>query len=543
MKKGQEHVLDIRRVSRRDFLKGATTAGAGLFLSQVLGCAPVAPAQVPAVQATPVARKAMTIGLIGEPAGLGTVQRTGIQGGQVNSNIIQNLARSNLEKHAVEPELAEDWSQEDELTWVVKLKEGVQWQKGYGELTAEDVAYTVMYQIDNETFQAGTSFFTVDSVKARDKYVVEYTLTAPFGAFPSVVLDYGGSIVSKNAHEEMGDEEFHRNPVGTGPYQLESWTSGSHLVLRKHPDYWRPDRPKLDEITCRFIPEATVRLQALRRGEIDYMDHPESSDVPDLREGEVEGIAYNSVAGWNWDYMAFTFPPYIEEDFPTQTQAVRQAMSYALDRQAIVDAIYFGEATVTDNPIPPGFLGHRPSPIRYPARGDLDRAKALMAEAGVDSFDIECITSDKEWIRRAIEIGADQLSEIGINVSLQGLDVGTWTDRWIQRHDFQMLWEDISIVSPDPDSTVYWFHHTDTVGWHGWDNGPVDEWLDEARAVTDSDRREELYHQVVDRVLEACPYIYVCHVNIVRLWNDGLAGFLPTGQEFVLFLEDVEWAT
>src|SRR5690606_19872409 len=157
------------------------------------------------------------------------------------------------------------------------------------------------------------------------------------------------------------------------------------------------------------------------------------------RAGRIDGIQYAGVPGWNWDYMAFTFPPYIAAEFPTQIKEVRQAISYAIDREILVEEIYAGEAMVSDSPIPPGCLAYRPSPIKYPKNADIQKAQELMRRAGVSSFDLEIITSDKEWLRRETELVAAMLSEIGINVKVQGLDVGTWTDRWINRRDFEAL--------------------------------------------------------------------------------------------------------
>lgn len=523
---------------RRALKAGAVAAGS-------LGAPSLLTASGQAAQATPPAvissaRQDLIVGLFGEPPQLNEFYRTEIQGSQVSYNIYNKLVRINFETREVDPELAEAWDMEDELTWVLKLREGVMWHGDWGEFTADDVVFTFNYIIDEETFQVGTALFPVESATARDTYTVEVKLKQPFAAFLPVTCDYGGIIMSRAAHEEMGPDAYGRAPVGTGPYVFDSWQSGSQIVLRKNQNYWQPDVPILDEISFRFIPDASVRLAALQNGEIDFMDHPNAVDVPEVRDTGVPGLAYHSVPGWNWDYMAFTFPPYAPEDAPWNIKEVRQAISYAIDRQTIVDEIYNGEALVSDSPIPPGFLAYRDVPIRYPRNADLARAQELMAQAGVSGFDLELITSDKEWLRREAELVSAMLSQIGINVSVQGHDAGSWVERWFG-HQFQALIEDISIVAPDTDATVYWFHYPGSNSYHGWPRPDVHEMLDEARTTFEPEQRVDLYHQIVDAVQEDCPYIYLNHVNIVRLYNEQLQGLQLSNQEYVLLLHRAYW--
>lgn len=526
-----------RPITRRRVLGAGAVASGSLAATSLLATGAAAQSTDPA----PVgSRKDLIVGLFGEPAQLNEFYRTGVQGGQVSHNIYNKLVRINYETRDVDPELAESWEMEDELTWVLKLREGVMWHGDWGEFTSDDVIFTFNYILEEETFQVGTALFPVEGATARDKYTVEVKLKQPFAAFLPVTCDYGGVIMCKAAHEAMGQDAYGRAPVGTGPFIFDSWQSGSQIVLKKNPNYWEPNVPLLDEITFRFIPDASVRLAALRNGEIDFMDHPNAEDVPELRDTGISGIEYHSVPGWNWDYMAFTFPPNAPEDAPWNIKEVRQAISYAIDRQTIVDEIYYGEALVSDSPIPPGFLAYRDVPIRYPKNADLAKAQELMAQAGVSGFDLEVITSDKEWLRREIELVGAMLSQIGINVKVQGLDVGAWTERWFS-HQFQALLEDISIVAPDTDATVYWFHHPGSNTYHGWPSQEVADLLNQARSSFDPEARVGLYHQVVDAVLEDCPYIYLNHVNIVRLFNEKLEGLRLSNQEYILRLHTTYW--
>src|ERR1700681_2462301 len=120
-------------------------------------------------------------------------------------------------------------------------------------------------------------------------------------------------------------------------------------------------------------------------------------------------------------------------DLPSHNKLVRQAISYAIDREAIVNEIYYGEGTITDNQIPDGFLGYRKGLLRYPKNGDLKKAKELMAQAGVSGYEVEVITNDKDWLRKELELVSAMVSQIGINYKIRYADIGGYNNVWINR--------------------------------------------------------------------------------------------------------------
>jgi len=562
--------MEKKKVTRRKFLKVAGTVGLwlGAAASSLLeACAPKptpapappeapTPAPVPPEAPTPTpvpptaaptvvpsVRKDLVVGLHADVPSFGAFTKLGETGPKVNESIIRRLARVSHETFQPEPELAVEWAMEDPTTWVIKLREGVQWHKGWGEVTAEDVEYTINYIVENQAYKYGTGILNVDYVKARSKYVVEVKLTQPFLAFPQVTMDHGGDICCKKAHLEMGEEEYKINPIGCGPFQFEEWVSGSHVIIKKFPDYWNPDQPKVEEVVFPIIPDASVRLAALEKGEIDWMDRINGKDIPRVRE--LEGFTFENVPGWNWDCLAFGFAPYIDakyvtEDFPTQIKEVRQAISYAISRQDIIDAVYYGEGQPSDSPIPEGFPGYRPWPLKYPPEGDLETAKSLMAQAGVDGFDAEVIgLATMPWHVQELEVIAEQVKPLGINLSITAVEEGMWHERWYE-HNFTMGMREISMVSADTDSCLYWFHRSGAKHWQGWPNAP-DEWLDGARAETDPEKQKELYIKITDRVIDECPYIFTGHVNVIRLYDERLTGFRPWRVYFIMTLDDVGW--
>jgi len=236
------------RNSRRTFLKLSTAAGAmGLLSGRT--------ARLAAAQAKGSGKRELVYGAFGgDPGNLSPVIRWDISAGIVMNNIFDNLVQVNYQTRRLEPLLAESWKNIDPLTWQIKLREGVKWHKGYGEVTAEDLVYTWNYHAATKSWQTTAALFAVEGGKPVGKYVAAVKLKQPFGAFPGVVMGYGGLLVSKKAHEEMGPEKHSRNPVGNGPFVFESIVGGKEVVVKKNPDYWKKGLPHLEQIVFRTIP-------------------------------------------------------------------------------------------------------------------------------------------------------------------------------------------------------------------------------------------------------------------------------------------------
>jgi peptide/nickel transport system substrate-binding protein len=510
-----------KSVTRRGFTAGAI--GTGLLLRT---------GQAPALAQ---GKRDLRVGVFGGEFGnLSPVIRYDIQGGLIVYNVFDSLVEIDFAKRTIEPMLATEWSNPDPLTWRIKLREGVKWQKGFGEFTADDVVYCWNFHLESKSFQVGTALFPVDTVKADGKYVLEVKTKAPFGAFPGVTMGYGGTIISAKAHKEMGNQAYSATPVGNGPFQIES-KRGTEVVLVKNADYWKKGFPKLDKVIYRAIPDSTTRLQALMKNEFDFITHPDPKEVAATRKNT--NFTVTSIPGWEWDFQQFNLKA--KPDAPWQNKLVRQAISYAIDREAIVKEIYYGEAIPTDNQIPAGYMGYRSPLLKYPKNGDLKKAKELMAQAGVKGYDVEVITSDKDWLRKELELVAAMVSQIGINYKLKNMDMGGYNNLWLNQRYDQVL-EDITLVAPDPDATSWWFMHSKGMA-SAYNTPAMDALLDGARSELDQKKRESDYHKIVDTTLEECPMIYHCNANNIQVFNKNLKGFVPAPQEYIENLSTVEW--
>ena len=257
----------------------------------------------------------------------------------------------------------------------------------------------------------------------------------------------------------------------------------------------------------------------LKAGEIDFLPNPNFKDIKLLKQHKL--IEVQSVGGANWDYFTFDC-----SKTPFNIKEVRQAMAYAVDREAIVKAVYFGWAEPDDDPLPDGYLGADPDIQKYPNRSDVAKAKELLAKAGYpNGFKMTVITSAKQNLRRETQIVVEQWKKVGIDAKIEQLDQATYAKRVRGASDFEVELEDIGIMSMDPDSAFWWFHHSGTVRMHGHENQEIDKLLEQGRSEQDPEKRAKIYRQVTNLIQEESPYVYIAHVAKVNIYNKALKGY------------------
>jgi len=480
--------------------------------------------------------KTLIIALCDEPAGINWMDAQGdIPSDNVVLNLNDCLMRINYDTATLDPELALEWWQEDELTWVVKLREGVQFHKGYGEMAAEDVAFGAN-RIIQDSLHLAFLFSGLDYWEPVDKYTARVHLTEPFAPFMLTTCQgVGGCVVSKKAYEALGLDRINREPVGTGPFEIVEWVPADHITLQRFEDYWDEGYPLVDKVIFKFIPDPTVRQELLRAGEVHIIDHPQFKDVAKLQADP--DLMVQSIPGWNWDYITVG-----HQEGPFGDKRVRQAISYAIDRQEIADAVYYGQATPGEKPLPPGFLYENPTISMYPVKPDLEKARSLLAEAGYpEGFKAKAITSGKANLRRELEIVAYQLKKIGIDLELQFLDNATYSEKSHQTGGYDIALEDITIMSADPDSAIRWFWHTGAALAHGYSNPTIDALIDAGTLESNPLIRGLIYEELQRQMLNEALFIYTVHVNQIRVMRKEVTGFqiTPCDSDFGLKYVDL----
>ena len=345
------------------------------------------------------------------------------------------------------PGLAESWDMsEDGRTWTFHLREGVQFSGGYGEMTAEDVAYSIarLTAEDSRAGPASAMRRAIASVETPDERTVVVHLNFPdfelaqgyFGAAQQL------GIVSKAYFDAVGEDAAQRDPVGTGPYVLESAMAGSEIVMTLRDDvadHWRVV-PEFETIAFRVVPEESTRVAMLQTGEADIA--PISFDSIPTVEGAGLRIV-SAEATWSpvvrFGGLIQTSEDRYNPDAPWANREVRQALNYAVDKQTIIDELFQGQATIaaSDTPVP-AWSSVEPYPY------DPDQARQLLADAGYpNGFDITIktfTTAPGAELPLMAEAVALYWQDIGVNATIEPVDWPSLRTQWTEGAANDYVW-------------------------------------------------------------------------------------------------------
>lgn len=446
----------------------------------------------------------------GEPDQLDPHRTSAYFSFQVLENIFDTLVEpdENLE---MQPALAESWEvSEDQLTWTFTLREGVTFHDG-SEFTSADVVYSYQRIIDEELANAWR-FDAVESVEATDDYTVEIHVSAPTPNLLSNIGGFKGMAIVSEDNVESG--EISNNPVGTGPFSLSSYTSGDNITLEANPDYW-DGAPELGGVEFSFISEPSTALAALNSGEIHWTDNIPPQQVEELEGSDV--LDLQVIPSNDYWYLAMN----INEE-PWDDVRVRQAVAYAIDREAIIQAVSYGTAAENQLAIPEESVWYS----EYSEYSlDTDEAERLLDEAGFEGGTIEFLaTSEYPETVTAAQIIADNLEPLGFEVSISQPDFSTWLDEQ-NTGNFDMLmmgW----LGNIDPDDFYYAQHHSEGgSNPQGYSNSDVDELLEAGRTETDEEARHSIYAEAAEIIADEVSYVYLYNPAVIQGWSPELTGY------------------
>jgi peptide/nickel transport system substrate-binding protein len=460
--------------------------------------------------------------LSAEPDQLDPHKTTAYASFQVLENVYDTLVQPD-ENLDMAPALAESWeTSDDQLTWTFTLREGVTFHNG-DELTADDVVYSYNRIIDEELANA-YRFDAVESVEAADDQTVEITLNR---AAPNLLAQIGAFKGMAIVHEEnVTSGDVTRNPIGTGPFSLDSYTSGDSITLNANQDYW-DGAPDLGSVRFTFVSEPSVALANLQSDQVQWTDNLPPQQVESLEGGgdvEIGRVPSN-------DYWYFATNQARE---PFDDPRVRQALAWAIDREAITDAAKFGLATVNQTAIPETSKWYHDY---APYDQDADRARQLLQQAGAENLTVDMmVTNEFPETIQAAQVMADQLSEVGVRLNIRTEDFATWLDEQSQGNfdAFMLGW----LGNIDPDDFYYSQHHSSgSNNYQKYDNPELDDLLDRARTETDEDARKDLYDQAAETIVDDASYTYLYNPEVVQGWSSDLQGYEVRGDRAIRFHE------
>lgn len=430
--------------------------------------------------------------------------------------------------------LAESWDIPNDTTYVFHLRHGVKFHSGR-EMTAADVVYSFDRILgktsagDIGALGSKASYYgNVTSVAAEDDYTVKFTLKQPNAAFLSSLTSEYGAIVDKDVITK--NKDLSRADGGTGPFTLGEWLPDNYVKLSKFKDYWDASRVKLDGITYFLIGDEAARLAALRTGQIDIANLSATNVTEAKKESSLKVISYQTntyiAVGCNLSTAAL------------QNKNVRQAMDYAIDRQAIINVVFSGQA-VPSSMVPPA-MGHWSLDVSNMDlyKTNVDKAKKLMEDAGYNSshhLTLNVAAGLMDSIRQTAVVLQQQLAEIYIDLKITNLESAAYVDAWGKMSTPKSGF-DLMVVNDgagtDPNRSISFFFGTGaSANVFGFSNKQVDELCAQGIATTDQSKREEYYNEAQKICIDDCTKICLVSPMSYFVTSDKVNGFQPSAAD------------
>ena len=419
-------------------------------------------------------------------------------------------------------DLAESWEvAADNLTITFHLRQNVKWHDGF-PFTSEDVVFTYQKLIDpGIKTPFSSNFKLVSEVLAPDPYtvVVKYK-----EAFAPALESWGMGILPKHVFGSMSAEEFNKSdfnrfPIGTGPYKFKEWHSGQNIVLEANPDYFE-GRPFIDKYVYQIIPDQAVQMLSLKTHNVDMM-----SLTPDMYVKDAAADDFNRefnkfrYPSFSYTYMGYNLNNPLFKD----SRWTRQALSFAINRQEIIDGVLQSMGTVCTGPFPNRSWAYNPDVKPFPY--DPDRARKMLAGIGWKDtnndgylekngrkFEFTIMTNQGNKERElAATIIQEQLKKIGVKVNVRILEWSTLIHQYIDKKNFDAVllgWN----MTPDPDCYDIWNSEKTKEGEYNfisYKNPEVDILLTLGRKTFDLEERKKTYYKIHALIAEDQPYAFL----------------------------------
>jgi len=472
-----------------------------------------------------------------EPPTLASYISTAGPIGQVAAKVYEGLLEYDFNLKPI-PGLAESWKvSPDGKTITFRLQPGVKFHDGT-PFTSADVKFSILEVLKKVHPRGAATFREVTEIDTPDALTAVLKLATPAPYLMMALSGYESPMLPRHLFEgtDIPASKYANAPVGTGPFKFVEWQRGQFMRFDRNPDYWKKGRPYLDRIVARFIADSSTRTAAIEKGEahvggfaaIPWSDVKTLAKLPSI-DTTTRGYEMSS--------------PIVQLDFntrkaPFDNLKVRQAVSYAVSRKAVIENVWFGWGKPATGPISSNFapVGFYTSQVRnYNVPSGVEIANKLLDEAGFKRgaggirFEIvhDQTPYGEEWQRYG-EYVQQVLAEIGIKVTLRYEDVPTWLKRLYTDYDFQLSSNWIQGLA-DPVIGVHRLYHskqirpgTVFVNETGWSSPRTDQLMDQAAVELDPKKRAALYHEFQKLIVEGAPLVWVHELQFVTVYNKQL---------------------
>ncbi len=431
--------------------------------------------------------------------------------GSIEDNILQattqTLARFKPNSLEWEPDAAKTISQVSETEIDFELNPGQMFSDGYGELTADDVKFSLerfLPDAQGNKPAYADDWGALDYVEVTGKYTGKIILKNPAPALWVIgICDSSGTILSKKATTELGGK-ISTKVVGSGPYVLKEWKPNEHVILEANPDYKGNAPAQLKRIILKPISEWQTALLAFQAKEVTFTE-VEPTAVTEVEQDPNSAVI--KIDGIDYEWIGVNV-----EKAPLDDSKVRQAIRYGIDVDAIIAGAWSGTVSRAKTLLAPQLLGHWADAPVY--QYDPEKAKALLAEAGVSDLKVTLTCLNDARTQAEAQIVQANLAEAGVTVTINALDGGAY---WGMGEGDKSKDLELTIIPYsskfDPSFQTQWFvsSQVGVWNWQRWKNAEFDKLHSEAASITDEDERARKYVRMQQLLDESASCIWITH--------------------------------
>ena len=459
------------------------------------------------------------------PSRVNPILATDSASGTISGWVFNSLITYNKEGK-IKLELAKSYHFVDDTTLIFKLRDDVKWHDGK-PFSAQDIVFTYKTITSPKIFTPYASEFRyVKSVEALDNYTIKITYKKPyFKALETWMM----GILPKHLLENEKDlmtSSFNQHPIGTGPYKLKGFEISKDIELRANKDYFI-HKPNIDKIIYHFIPDPSTEFLMLKSHKLDVGNLSPLQIERQIDKSFKDYYAIYEDISHGYTYMGFNL-----KNPKFKNPKVRLAISLAIDRQELVDILFFGHGRVCNGPFMPGTFAYNEN-VKAPKR-DIKRAKQLLKEAGYDKnhpLSFEIVTNSNNSTRMyAVQILQHQLKDIGVKVTIRALEWQAFLNTIIAPRHFEAIvlgWS----LGLMPDAYSIWHGDSDKKGGFNfvhYHNKRVDKLIKKAEQTVDKKKLSVIYKEIFKLIAQDNPYLFLYIPNSITVVNKKIKNVSPS---------------
>lgn len=451
----------------------------------------------------------------------------------VMDNMNANLVRVTKDGVGLEPDLAEKWTlAPDNVTYTFTLRDGLKFSDG-SPLKASDVKFSLERLRDTKDSVMGSMYQVISKVEAPDDKTVVITTAKPSAPLLSTLAMFAAAVLPESAVKAEGDD-FATKPVGAGAFVLKNWAHGDKVELAKNPNYWEASRVKLDGVQWLYVPDDNTRMLKLKAGEADAAIFVPFNMMAELAKDA--NIDVHPDASSREDFMIIN-----EAKKPLDDVKVRTAICQAIDREAIVQAVLFGNGRVANSFIPGGALYYNAD--NPTCKYDPDAAKKLLADAGQSNLAFKLLINAGDSVNDQISVLVkNDLAKVGIAIDIVKEEAGQeWDSTVAGDYDLSIEYWTNDIIDPDEKASfaLYGSQDVNKSFYTNYNNPRVTELIDQGRTEMDPAKRTAIYNEIQKTASTEVNWIDLYYSPFRNASRKNVKGFYqnPTGR---FMLEDTE---